>query len=307
MTYRVAIGASLFAAEDSAPTDLLREKGIEFVPNPYGRRLTEDEIIEHLRGMDGLIAGLEPLNRRVLSSAAPKLKALARVGIGVSNIDLEAAEELGVKVSNTPEPPTQPVAELTVAAMLALCRGLVRISAAFHAGGWPKEVTTGLIGTNVLLIGYGRIGRRVAQMLQPFGARILVADPFIDPASLTGGEQLVGLEEGLAQARVISLHLSGEDVLLGPEQFERMRDGVVLLNSARGGLVDEDALIEALESGKVAGAWFDAFWDEPYHGRLVGMEQVLLTPHAGTFTFQCRRQMEVEAVENLLRDLEIPA
>ncbi len=307
MTHRVAIGASLFAAEDSAPTDLLRESGIEFVPNPYGRRLTEDEVIEHLEGMDGLIAGLEPLNRRVLSSAVPKLKALARVGIGVSNIDLEAAEELGVKVSNTPEPPTQPVAELTVAAMLALCRGLVRINAAFHAGGWPKEVTTGLIGTNVLLIGYGRIGRRVAQMLQPFGARLLVADPFIDPSSLTGGEQLVGLEEGLAQAQVISLHLSGEEVLLGPEQFERMRDGVVLLNSARGGLVDENALLEALESGKVAGAWFDAFWEEPYHGRLVGMEQVLLTPHGGTFTFQCRREMEVEAVRNLLRDLGIPA
>ena len=305
MNLRVAIGPSSFAQKDAAPVQLIENHGIEIVPNPYRRRLTEDEIIVHLKDIDGLIAGLEPLNRRVLSSAAPRLKVVARVGIGVTNVDFDAAAELGVKVSNTPDPPTQAVAELTLTAMLALCRGLGPANAAIHGRKWTKSVALSLTGTNVLLVGYGRIGRRVGELLRPFGAQILVADPLIETDSLKNGEKLVTLEEGLAEAQVISLHASGVETLIGREQFEQMQEGVYLLNSARGELVDEAALIEALESGRVAGVWFDAFWQEPYSGALLQFEQALLTPHMGTYTRQCRRQMEVEAVNNLLRDLAV--
>ncbi|MCA9441102.1 MAG: hydroxyacid dehydrogenase, partial [Candidatus Omnitrophica bacterium] len=123
MALKIAVGPSSFAQEDSTPLDLLMKAGLEIVPNPFGRRLTEDEIIEHLKGVDGLIAGLEPLNRKVIESA-PQLKAIARVGIGVTNVDFQAAEDCGVKVSNTPDPPAAAVAELTLAALLSLARKL---------------------------------------------------------------------------------------------------------------------------------------------------------------------------------------
>jgi D-3-phosphoglycerate dehydrogenase len=304
MTYRVAIGPSSFAQEDDTPIRLLESAGVEIVPNPYSRRLTEEEIIAHLVGVDGLVAGLEPLNRKVLSSA-PQLKVIARVGIGVTNVDFEAAREFNVKVSNTPDPPAIAVAELTLTALLVLCRKLIPTNSALHAGEWKKMIGLGLLGTKVLLVGYGRIGRRVGHLLRAFGAEVLVADPFVEQVSLKDGERLVKLEEGLGEAQAISLHASGTDTLIGPEQFDRMRDGVILLNSARGELVDEDALVTALESGKVGGAWFDAFWQEPYKGQIVGFEQALLTPHVGTYTQQCRLDMESEAVRNLLRDLEL--
>ncbi len=308
MTLRVALGPSSFAEKDPEPRLVLERAGVELVINPHKRRLNEAEIIELLAsGVDGLIAGLEPLNRRVLASAAPRLRAVARVGIGVTNVDFEAARELGIKVSSTPEPPAQAVAELTITALLALVRNLVPMNQGLHAGGWSKSIGTGLIGLNVLLIGYGRIGRRVGAMLRPFGARLMVCDPFIDPATLTEDELLVGLNEGLAAADAVSLHAAGTSCLLGRAELARMRPGAWLLNSARGELVDETALVEALQSGHLAGAWFDAFWQEPYTGPLLGLEQVLLTPHAATYTKQCRRAMETEAAINLLRDLNANA
>lgn len=305
MTLCVAIAPSSFAEEDKSPLHLLEAVGVEIKPNPFGRRLNEAEIIEHLRGVDGLLAGLEPLNRRVLESAAPRLKALARVGIGMTNVDQEAARELGIKVSNTPDGPMRAVAEMTVAALLAIGRNLVPMNDALHAGAWKKLIGFGLDGVKVLIVGYGRIGRRTAALLRPFGAAILVCDPYMDGTSLTDGERAVTLEEGLAEAEVISLHASGTECLLGPAQFTRMKPGAVLLNSARGELVDEAALAEALESGRVAGAWFDAFWKEPYQGPLTRFPQVLLTPHTATYTRQCRLDMETQAVKNLLRDLGI--
>jgi len=303
MSLVVAIGPSSFAEKDPAPLQMLEDAGITVKPNPFGRRLTEPEIIEHLQGVDGLIAGLEPLNRTVLASAQPRLKALARVGIGVANVDFDAAQEWGIAVSSTPDGPIDAVAEMTLAALLALARQLVPTNAALHRGEWAKSIGMGLNGATVLLIGCGRIGARVAALLQAFGAKVLAYDPALAQANAPARVQLVDLAEGLAKADVISLHASGEDCILDSAAFGSMQQGVFLLNSARGGLVDEAALCAALDSGKVAGAWFDAFWQEPYTGPLTGYDQVLLTPHVGTYTERCRRQMETEAVANLLRDL----
>lgn len=304
MTLCVAIAPSSFAEEDKAPLRLLEAAGVEIKPNPFGRRLNEAEIIEHLRGVDGLLAGLEPLNRRVLESAS-RLKALARVGIGMTNVDQDAARELGVKVSNTPGGPVRAVAEMTVAALLALGRNLVPMNAALHAGEWKKLIGFGLDGLKVLIVGYGRIGQRTAALLRPFGTSILVCDPYIDAALLANGERLVTLDDGLAEADVISLHASGTQCMFGQSEFGRTKPGAVLLNSARGELVDEAALVDALERGCIAGAWFDAFWKEPYQGPLTRFPQALLTPHTATYTRQCRLDMETQAVKNLLRDLGI--
>jgi len=299
---RVAIGPSSFAAEDKTPSRILEESGVEIVPNPYGRRLTEEEIIGHLAGVDGLIAGLEPLNRKVLLSAS-SLKSIARVGIGMDNIDQETAEELGIRVSNTPDGPTQAVAELCLAALLCLERQVIACSTDLHLGIWKKRMGNGLMGTRVLLVGYGRIGRKFGEILRFFGAKILVTDPNISPESLERGELSVPLEQGIRDAEVISLHAGGRKTILREKEFREMRPGIILLNSARGELVEEKALIWALEKGTVKAAWMDAFCSEPYSGRLTEFDQVLLTPHTGTYTRQCRRSMEEAAVRNLLRDL----
>lgn len=304
MSFVVAIGPSSFAQQDKTPHEMLVEAGVTVKPNPYGRRLKEDEIIDHLEGVDGLIAGLEPLNGKVLQ-AAKQLKAVARVGIGVANVDHEAAAELGIQVSSTPEGPVAAVAEMTVAALLTICRRLLSANKALHEGKWEKSIGTGLAGTRVLLVGYGRIGRRTGELLRAFGAKLLVHDPYIDPETLADGEHPVSLKEGLADAEVVSLHASGADAVLTALEFAQMRDGVILLNSARGELVAEEDLVAALESGKVSAAWFDAFVEEPYNGPLTKFDNVLLTPHMGTYTQQCRLSMETEAVKNLLRDLGV--
>ena len=304
MSYRISIGVSSFAVEDETPKTILEEAGLIIVPNPFQRRLTEKEIIAHLKGSIGLIAGLEPLNRKVLKSAQ-HLKAIARVGIGMDNIDLDAARELGIKVSNTPDGPTEAVAEMCLAALLTILRRLPYFNTDMSKGVWKKRIGTSLKGTKVLLIGYGRIGRRFGDLLRFLGGEILVTDPVLTEEMLECGERLVSLEEGIREAEIISLHANCIGVILGSKEFELIRPGAVLLNSARGQLIDEEALIRALQKGTVASAWIDTFWREPYSGSLRDFEQVLLTPHVSTYTRQCRRNMEMSAVQNLLKDLNL--
>ncbi|MDL2316422.1 hydroxyacid dehydrogenase [Desulfovibrio sp. OttesenSCG-928-A18] len=276
---------------------MLLDLGLQVRDNPFKRKLTEDEIIRHLDGADGLIAGLEPLNERVLV-ACPKLKAIARVGIGMDNVDQESCRRLGIKVSNTPDGPTEAVVELTLAALLCIARGIIQTNDAVHRGKWEKSIGFSLTDLKVLVVGAGRIGRKVAALLTVLGSEVRTCDPWADA-------DYNSLDEALPWAEVVSLHASGNEKLIGRKQIARMRDGVVLLNSARGGLVDEDALYDGLNSGKIQSCWLDVFCEEPYNGKLASCPRALLTPHISTYTRQCRLAMEVDAVNNLLRDLDI--
>jgi D-3-phosphoglycerate dehydrogenase len=304
MPLRVAIGPSSFGAEDDAPLRELARAGLETIPNPFGRRLTEAETIAHLADADALVAGLEPLNRRVLDSA-PRLRAIARVGIGMDTVDVAAAEERGIHVSNTPDGPTEAVAEMTVAAILCLLRRLVPADAAMHAGRWEKMLGRGLAECTVLVVGMGRIGSRVAAMLQALGADVVGYDPFLAESPVQGAPLAASLPEALARADVVTVHADGAAPILDAAAFAAVRPGAIVCNAGRGALVDEAALVDALDAGTVAAAWCDAFEQEPYSGPLTRYPQVLLTPHAATYTRGCRRTMEVAAVRNLLRDLNL--
>ena len=297
---RILIGPSSFGKPDAAPLALLASNGLTVVPNPFGRKLTKAELLELLPGMTGLIAGLEVLDREVLAQS--DLKVISRCGAGMSNVDVEAAKERGVHVYSTPFGPTRAVAELTVGCLLALMRQAPVMDRAMRAGRWDKRVGRQLHGMRVLIAGYGRIGRLVGELLQPFGVELMVYDPLYAGAG-AGLPRGVDLAAALPQADVITLHASGVGCLLGPAEFGRMKDGVFLLNAARGGLIDEPALRQALDTGKVAGAWLDTFAEEPYKGRLLAYEQVLLTPHVASYTEEGRQQMEMEAVNNLLEGL----
>jgi D-3-phosphoglycerate dehydrogenase / 2-oxoglutarate reductase len=303
---RIGIGPTSFAREDKTPMLLLQKAGVTVVPNPAGKRLTQDETISFLarERLDGLLAGLEPLNRPVLEASRPYLKAIARVGIGINNVDLAACRDFGIKFSFTPDGPTEAVAEMTLTALLCLVRNLEPMNRALHQGEWPKSIGRSLKELTVLVVGFGRIGSRVARQLNQLGCHILVYDPLLSPDAPCEYPR-VSLNQGLAQADVVTLHASGDKPILTNTEFGVAKPGLILLNSARGELVAEDALVRALESGTVAKAWFDVFGQEPYTGPLLKFDRVLLTPHIGTYTRLCRLKMETEAARNLLRDLGI--
>lgn len=297
----VAITVSSFAEADPAPMQALTDAGFEVIQNPYGRRMTEDEAIKALVGVDGIVAGLEPLSSRVLESA-PHLRCISRVGIGVDNVDLDTAKRLGIQVVNTPDGPTEAVAEATLTNLLALLRHTVQVNRDLHEGTWKKRMGRSLRGLKVLLIGYGRIGQKVADFLSPFGVEILVFDPYATAETLKGRKQLQ-LEDGLAIADVVSLHANSKEVILDTKAFDLMKPGTIVLNPSRGCLIDENALVEALKSGQVTSAWLDTFVSEPYEGPLTAFDSVILTPHAATSTSQCRLSMESQAAANLIKAL----
>lgn len=294
---RVVVGASSFADSSDKAMKLLTEKGIEVVKNPYKRRMTETEIIEHLKNADGLLAGLEPLNENVFKNA-PQLQAIARIGIGMDNVDQAAAERYNIKISNTPEGPTEAVAEMTLSALLTIVHQIIPSSEDVHNGVWKKRIGSSIRGLNVFVIGYGHIGKEVSTIMQKMGANTMVYDKY------TPNVSTCSMEEGLKKADVVTLHVSGADEVIGSSEMELMKYGTILLNSARGAVVNEEALFTSLNNGKISWFWGDALWQEPYEGKIRECKNAILTPHICTYTTTCRENMETEAVKNLLRDLE---
>jgi D-3-phosphoglycerate dehydrogenase / 2-oxoglutarate reductase len=296
---KIIVATSTFGISDAAPLDKLKSSGFEIVSNLFGRKLSKDELRGILPGAVGIIAGLESLSREVLEGS--ELRVISRVGVGLSNVDLDAARELGIQVCSTPDAPTVSVAELTIGCMISLLRHVPELDRSLRRGNWQKKLGLQLEGKTILIIGFGRIGRRVAALLRSFNVRLVACD-----ASLSGnidGVELIELSEGLAQADIVTLHASGETEIIGEAQFALLKRGAFLLNVGRGGLINERALCRALDAGMVAGVWLDVFAEEPYTGPLLKYEQVILTPHIGSATAECREKMEMQAVDNLLQAL----
>lgn len=288
---------------EEADINTLRGAGVSIRTNPVGRKLTEDEAIENLRDdVIGLIAGLEPLNARVLD-AASRLKAIARVGIGLDTVDLTAAKARGIEVFNTPEPPAQAVAELTIGHILGMLRNIARVDRAIRTGEWKGQFGQLLAGKTVGVVGFGRIGRKVTELLVPFGVNVIAHDPVAPNAS---DVRFVALSALLATSDVVTLHVpytSENHHMIAAEQIASMKQGAFLVNIARGGLIDEDALHSSLVSGHLAGAALDCFEVEPYSGPLKDLDNVVMTAHMGTYASETRGQMEREAAAQLVDHL----
>ena len=217
----------------------------------------------------------------------------------MDNIDQKAAKKHKIKVSNTPDAPTTAVAEMALAALLTIGHEIIPCNEDVHNKIWRKRIGFSLINLNVLLIGYGRIGRKFAEYLRLLGSNCIIYDPY-QPEMFEPD-----LETALQKAEVITLHASGNKELLTKENFSYIKDGAVILNCARGELINEDALYDALNTGKVSHYWGDVFWKEPYEGKLLECKNAVLTPHISTYNSLCRESMETEAVFNLLEDLGI--
>jgi len=293
----ILVTTSSFGVTDSSPVERMRAAGYEVRLNSFGRKLTRAESLQLLADEQvvGLLAGLEQLDAEVL--AASHLRAIVRVGSGVSNVDLAAATARGIEVHRTPDGPTSAVAELTVGALLSLWREIPAFNADLHGRSWKKRTGRQIQGSTVLVVGYGRIGARVAELMSVFGAEVLVADPFVEEAVPF---PVVTTAAGFPRADVICFHNSGAECLLDVADLERLKPGVVVLNASRGGVASEEALVEGLRRAIIGGVWLDVFSREPYDGPLCDEPRALLTPHVGSYTKECRIRMESDAVEILL-------
>jgi D-3-phosphoglycerate dehydrogenase len=308
VTATVLISTSSFGGAGRRPLEMLEEAGVEYRLNPHGRKLQRDETVELLDGVMGLVAGTEALDRPVLEQA-PRLRVISRCGSGMDNIDLEAAGELGIAVRNTPEALVTAVAELAVACILNLLRQVSHADRLLRQGVWHKPMGHLLEGKIVGIVGLGRIGRRLAQLLAPFRVKLLACDPQ-EQEEIAASQELryCSLEELLQTADIVSLHLtapSKDFVLLDRRHLALMKPSALLLNFARGGLVDESALYDALKTGRLAGACLDVYTEEPYRGPLTELPNVLLTPHIGSYAAESRLRMETEAVAHLLDALRL--
>jgi D-3-phosphoglycerate dehydrogenase len=299
---KVFVSTSSFAEHDDLPVRLLKDAGLDIQLNPYGRKLAADECLNLYKDIDGLIAGTETLMAEVLKSAR-KLKVISRCGVGMDSIDLEAARQQGIKVFNTPDSPTVAVAELTVGLMLALLRHVPYMDRDIRAGKWQKRMGNLLQGKKVGIIGLGRIGQKVAELVTGLGAQVVYCDP-----AVTGVDyNRTSLDELLPQSDIVSLHLStavNNAPLLGDRELRSMKQGAWLINCARGGVVDEEALGQLLTEGWLSGAALDVFGQEPYTGPLAKLDNVILTPHIGSYAVESRVDMEVQAARNLIKGLE---
>lgn len=297
----IFISTTTYGEYDITPVKTLEEKGFKVKTNPYGRKLTCKEVVELAADAVGIIAGTESLDKAILEKL-PVLKVLSRCGTGLDNVDLETANRLGIKVFSTPDAPSLAVAELTIGLMLDLLRKVSQMDREFRDGKWRKRMGNLLCGKKVGIKGFGRIGKKVAELLMPFGCEMAYADPIVDDGLL--GLRRLSLEDLLKWADIITIHIGVKERLIGEKELQLMKKGAWLINTSRGGVVDEGALCEALENRHLAGAALDVFEQEPYAGPLRELDNVILTPHIGSYAKEARIKMEIQAVENLLKGLE---
>ena len=299
---QVLISTSSFNLANFAQLSDLKKAGVEVKLNPFAARLTEEQVID-LLGTDtiGLIAGLEPLTQNVLKSAK-SLKVIARVGTGLDSVDLEAAKELEIIVLNTPDAPTKAVAELTIAHILGLLRHVSQADRQIRSGVWKGLMGSLLETKTVGIVGFGRIGKRVATLLSAFGALVIISDAQVK----SGDFQNVGLDELCTRSDIVSLHLPYSEAthhIIDEKRMNLMKKGSFIVNISRGGLVDEAMLLVALKSGHIAGAALDCFEQEPYEGELRNLENVQITAHMGSYARETRDLMEQEASRLLVNAL----
>jgi D-3-phosphoglycerate dehydrogenase len=288
------------------PPDLLgclEKNNLRMVHNPLGRKLTETELerlLDEHRPV-GLLAGTESITAKVLNKAKAYLRVISRVGVGWDNVDRVSAAGLGIPVYRTEGILRDSVSELTIGMILSALRRLTDHDRLIRTHLWEKRMGGLLQGKVLGIIGFGAIGRRVGELAKAFGAEVL----FVDSQSLSAEwATAVSLDDLLARADIITLHASGTETILGAEEIKyRCKRGVIIVNTARGCLMDEIALKEGLENGQVGYACLDVFHDEPYQGPLCEMENILLTPHIGSYAAEVRQRMEMAAVVNLLDGL----
>lgn len=283
---------------------MLTDAGFELVCNDTGEKLSPEEQHEMIRGAFAVIAGTERYDDAMLQGC-DALRVVMRFGVGTDNFDLNAMKRRGIAVGVIAN--YNAVAEFTLTLMLSVLKSYPRLDREVRAGGWGRFPMRELTGKTVGLVGFGRIGKRLAELLGGFGVNLLVYDPYVDAETVRrySGEK-TALEDLLGRADVVSLHLPSTPEtrhLINSERLEMMRDGAYLVNTARGALVDEAALVAALKSGKLAGAGLDVYETEPVtpENPLFALENTALAPHCSAITYETNYNGGLICAESILR------
>jgi D-3-phosphoglycerate dehydrogenase / 2-oxoglutarate reductase len=303
---KVLASPSSIGQIDLKPFELLESYGYEVVKNPYGRKLTEKETIALAKDCVGIVAGVESLNSTVID-ALPQLKCISRVGVGMDSVDIPYAESKGIKVLNTPDGPTRAVAEFTLGLTLSLLRKIPNAHLDLKNKIWKKQTGSLLLGKKVGVLGLGRIGKMVAESFRALGNPVCGFDPFpnIEWAKQKDVE-IIGFDELLSTCDILTIHVPGNkdgSSILGKDQLALLKRECFVINVSRGGVIDEDALYDALKAEKIAAVALDVFSNEPYDGKLCELENVTLTPHIGSYAKEGKLKMEVDAAQNLINAL----
>lgn len=301
--YRVVVWCPLSEPQQAR----LREQGHEVELFSAGT-MSRGEIAEHINQFDALIVGLDPIDREILA-AGDRLKVVARFGIGLDSVDIQAATELGIAVTNTPGASKVAVAELAIAHMFSLSRQLPQHHASTKAGGWERRLGTELFGKTLGVMGLGNIGKEVARRAVSLGMGVVAYDTYWDDGfAAEWGIERLSKEEVLQEADIVTLHLpmAPETTgFIGRQELEMMKPGALLVNTARGGLVDAQALCDALSSNHLAGAALDVFAEEPPSGSpLLALDNIILSPHLGGETAEAHENLGRLAVDNAMAVLQ---
>lgn len=305
---KVLVTPRSFGSSDASLKKDLEAAVDEVIHNPVGRPMRADELVEIVADIDGWIAGLDHIDAEVIA-AASRLQVIARYGVGLDRVDLEAATRRGIIVTNTPGANAASVAELAIGLILALARQIPQANRAAKQGDWPRIGGVGLRGKTVGLIGLGAIGSAVAQRLNGFGCKILATDPNISCGYAQDHIQLVPLSTLLPKSDFVSLHVPASPSTVGMVDaafLAQMKPGAFLVNTARGELIDEQALYQALIGGHLRGAALDCLGQEPPcpDNPLLELPQVIVTPHTGAHTDEAVDAMGRMALQACLAVLD---
>lgn len=308
MKRKVLVTPRSFGKLDTTPIEMLENNDIEVIRNPYGRILTKEEMKEWVQDVDGIIVGVDPIDKEVIDSG-PHLKAIAKYGVGTDNINLNYAEEKGIPVTITQGANTDAVAEFTISLMLSVARKVVQIDKECRNSNWDKITTIDMNKKTLGLIGMGQIGKTVVKRLSGFEMNILAYDLQQDEkfASEYGVTYVEHVDDVLKQADFISIHLPLNEQtkdIIDDRAFSLMKQEAVIVNTARGGLINEEALLKAVSNCKIWGAGIDVFEEEPpSNKKLLAEENIIIGSHCAASTKQAIINMGKMATRNLIQSL----
>lgn len=297
----------LHANDPLAPKamNMLEESGLFEVTQEH---LDKEELLKIIPDIEFLVVRSATKVTADILKAGTKLKVVGRAGVGLDNVDVSTAKELGIRVYNTPGANAISVAELTIGLLIALMRHIPRGTNGLKEGKWEKKKLKGheIYGKTLGLIGFGAIGREVAKRALAFGMHVVAFDPYVENTD-SDVELTKSVDDVLSKADVVSLHvpLTPRTLhILGEKEIEKMKDGAVIINAARGGVLDEQALYDALIAGKLAGAALDVFEVEPpvdeLRRKLLGLPNVVATPHIGASTYEGQERVGIEMAKKLI-------
>lgn len=300
----IFISTHPFSSTSNIPLNLIQENGFVLNTNEHGRKITSNELATDIGNAEILIAGTEKITEEVFKNA-PNLKLISRVGIGLDGIDFELCKKYGVKVAYTPDAPTMAVAELCVGLILDLARKISNTDKAIKNGIWNRHMGMLLYGKTIGIFGMGRIGKSLIHLLSSFNVKFQVYDTAPDIAfGRLHHVEFVSKEKVLQNSDIISINvpLKNDTIdYITLKEIQKMQPHALLINTARGGIVNESDLYQALKENIIAGAAIDVFEEEPYKGNLTELENIILTCHMGASTVDSRTDMEIQAIQEAIR------